>query len=328
MTLDSLMDRAVIPGYTRVGFWLRSRSWPDGDPPPDALRGKTAIVTGAASGLGKATAAGLARLGATVHLAVRNLDRAQEAVAELRREVPESEFVVDKCDVSDLDDVRRYAAELTATHVDVLVHNAGVMPRERTESPQGHELTLATHVLGPLLLTDLLRPALAGGRAILVASGGMYTQPLPEDPEYRDGPYRGASAYARTKRIQVALSPLLAARLTPDAITVATMHPGWSSTPGLMRSLPGFSKLTRPLLRTAQEGADTTLWLSATEPPPQTGQFWHDRRPRPTHYTRRTRTSDADLQDIWNYCLTEAGTSGAGTRRHPGQTPPGGWPAG
>jgi len=309
MTLDSLLDRAVIPGYARVGFWLRSRSWADDDPQPGALRGKTAIVTGAASGLGKATAAGLARLGATVHLAVRNLDRAQAAVAELRREVPDAEFVVDKCDVSDLDDVRRYAAELTATHVDVLVHNAGVMPRERTETPQGHELTLATHVLGPLLLTDLLSPALAGGRVILVASGGMYTQPLPEDPEYRDGPYRGATAYARTKRIQVALTPLLAARLSPDAITVATMHPGWSSTPGLTASLPLFAQATRPLLRTPSEGADTTLWLAATQPSPPTGNFWHDRRIRPTHYLRRTQDSEPARQNLWTYCLTAAGVA-------------------
>lgn len=307
--LDTVLDRTVVPGYTRVGYWLRSRSWPDDDPQPDALRGKTAIVTGAGAGLGKATAAGLARLGATVHLAVRTVDRAQAAVTELRRELPDAEFVVDKCDVSDLDDVRRYAAELTATRVDVLVHNAGVMPPERTESPQGHELTLATHVLGPLLLTELLRPALAGGRVILVASGGMYTQPLPEDPEYRDRPYRGATAYARTKRIQVALTPLLATRLTPDTTTVATMHPGWSSTPGLTKSLPLFAQATRPLLRTPSEGADTTLWLAATEPPPPTGNFWHDRTIRPTHYLPRTQESEPARQHLWTYCLNAAGVS-------------------
>ena len=303
--LDTLLDRAVVPGYSRVGYWLRSRSWPDDDPRPDALRGKTAIVTGAGSGLGKAAAAGLARLGATVHLAVRNVDRAQAAVTELRRELPDADFVVDKCDVSDLDDVRRYAADLTTDHIDVLVHNAGVMPPERTESPQGHELTLATHVLGPLLLTDLLQPAMTDGRVILIASGGMYTQPLPEDPEYRGGTYRGATAYARSKRIQVALTPLLADRL--DNLTVATMHPGWSETPGLTSSLPLFTKLTRPLLRSPAQGIDTTVWLAATDPAPPTGHFWHDRRIRPTHYLGRTQESEADLQKLWTYCLQAAG---------------------
>jgi len=307
MSLDTVLDRTVVPGYSRVGYWLRSRSWPEDDPAPDSLRGKTAIVTGAGSGLGKATAAGLARLGAAVHLAVRNVDRAEAAVADLRRELPDAEFVVDKCDVSDLDDVRRYAAELTAARIDVLVHNAGVMPPKRTESAQGHELTLATHVLGPLLLTKLLRPAMGGGRVILVASGGMYTQPLPDDPEYRDGTYRGATAYARSKRIQVALTPLLADHLTPEHITVAAMHPGWSETPGLTSSLPLFTRATRRLLRSPAEGADTTIWLAATEPPPATGHFWHDRQIRPTHYLSRTHESEAALNEMWTYCVLAAG---------------------
>ncbi|MEV5966268.1 SDR family NAD(P)-dependent oxidoreductase [Kribbella sp. NPDC051952] len=306
--LDTALDRTVLPGYSRIGYLVRRTSWPADDPRPDALRGRTAIVTGASSGLGKATALGLARLGATVRLAVRNLDKGRTALADIEREVPGAELVLDRCDVSDLEDVRRYAKELEAGQIHVLVHNAGVMPPKRALSPQGHELTLATHVLGPLLLTDLLRPKLAGGRVILIASGGMYTQQLPtEDPEYRNDPYRGATAYARSKRIQVALTPLLATRLAPDNITVATMHPGWSDTPGLTSSLPLFTKLTRPLLRTPAEGADTTVWLAATTPEPPTGKFWHDRQPRPTHYLARTQESPADRQHIWQYCLDATG---------------------
>ena len=302
--LDTFLDRAVIPGYTKLGYRLRSRSWPADDPRPGALQGKTAVVTGARSGLGKATAAGLARLGATVHLVVRDAGRAESAVADLRREVPGATFTVDECDVSDLDDIRRYAAELTGP-IGVLVHNAGVMPAERTESAQGHELTLATHVLGPLLLTELLRPQLTDARVIFVASGGMYTQPLPEDPEYRDSPYRPATAYARSKRIQVALTPLLATDLAPTF--VATMHPGWSETPGLTTSLPGFTKLTRPFLRTPDEGADTTIWLAATQPKPLTGKFWHDRKIRPTHYLNRTHETAIARRRTWAYCRTAAG---------------------
>ncbi|TDW14061.1 SDR family NAD(P)-dependent oxidoreductase [Kribbella kalugense] len=299
--LDSALDRAVVPGYTKLGYRLRRRSWPAGDPRADALAGKTAVVTGAGSGLGKATAAGLARLGATVHLVVRNKGKAEGALAELRGEFPNGTFVVDECDISDLDAVRRYATQLTEP-VHALIHNAGVMPPKRTESAQGHELTLATHVLGPLLLTDLLHPT---GRVIFIASGGMYTQPLPTDPEYRDAPYKAATAYARTKRIQVSLTPLLADQLAPTF--VGTMHPGWSETPGLMTSLPGFSKLTRPLLRSPEEGVDTTLWLAATEPPPPTGQFWHDRKIRPTHYLNHTRETAAARLEMWDYCRAAAG---------------------
>lgn len=308
--LDTALDRSVIPGYTRAGYWLRSRTWPADDPRPDALRGRTAIVTGASSGLGKATATGLARLGATVRLVVRDVGRAESAAAEITKVVPGASLEVDTCDVSDLVDIRRYAAEVPLDRLDVLVHNAGVLPAKRTVSAQGHELTLATHVLGPLLLTDLLRPALAAarGRVIIVASGGMYTQSLPaDDPEYRSGPYRGATAYARTKRMQVALTPLLAQRYEPDRITVAAMHPGWSDTPGLTESLPSFARLTKPLLRPPDEGADTAVWLAATEPAPATGEFWHDRRTRPAHYLRRTRESEADRLQVFDYCLTTTG---------------------
>ncbi|MFF0342421.1 SDR family NAD(P)-dependent oxidoreductase [Kribbella sp. NPDC004875] len=304
MTLDTLLDRAVVPGYTKLGYAIRSRTWPKNDPAPDSLTGKTAVVTGARTGLGKATAAGLARIGATVHLAVRNAEKAAPALADLQREVPDATFVLDECDISDLDSVRAYAATITSP-VHALIHNAGVMPPKRTESAQGHELTLATHVLGPLLLTDLLRDRLTTGRVILVASGGMYTQPLPKDPEYQDAPYKPATAYARTKRIQVALTPLLAADLTPTF--VACMHPGWSETPGLTDSLPGFTQLTRRLLRTPEEGADTTIWLSATNPRPPTGKFWHDRRSRPTHYFNLTQESPEQRDSLWRHCRTAAG---------------------
>jgi NAD(P)-dependent dehydrogenase (short-subunit alcohol dehydrogenase family) len=304
--LDTLLDRTVVPGYTRLGYSLRSRNWPADDPAPDSLTGKTAIVTGARSGLGKATAEGLARLGATVRLVVRDAALAAPTLADLRHEIPDATFLADECDIADLDAVRRYAAGLTDP-IHALIHNAGVLPAHRTESPQGHELTLATHVLGPLLLTELLRPNLADGRVILVASGGMYTQSLPTDPEYREPPYRGATAYARTKRIQVALTPLLATDLAPTF--VATMHPGWSETPGLTKSLPGFTKLTRPFLRTPTQGADTTIWLTATEPSPATGQFWHDRETRPTHYTKRTQDLASTVEEIWTYCREAAGIS-------------------
>ncbi|WP_371403974.1 SDR family NAD(P)-dependent oxidoreductase [Kribbella sp. NBC_00662] len=303
--LDTLLDRTVIPGYSKLGYRLRSRGWPDNDPARDALQGKTVVVTGARSGLGKATASGLAGLGATVRLVVRDAAKAARAVADLRGEVPGATFLVDECDISDLDAVRRYAGQLTEP-IHALIHNAGVMPPERTESPQGHELTLATHVLGPLLLTELLKPLLTNGRAVFVASGGMYTQQLPtDDPEYRRGTYRGAVAYARSKRIQVALTPLLAAHLAPTF--VATMHPGWSTTPGLTSSLPLFTKLTRPLLRTPAEGADTTTWLTATTQALPTGHFWHDRDIRPTHYLTRTQDTEADRLKMWSYCRTAAG---------------------
>ncbi|HEY1133737.1 MAG TPA: SDR family NAD(P)-dependent oxidoreductase, partial [Nocardioides sp.] len=280
---------------------------------------------GATSGLGLATAEGLARLGASVRLVVRNVEKGEEVRAELLERVPGADLAVDRCDVGDLEDVRRAAAAIDAAldgrALDVLVHNAGVMPAERTTSPQGHELSMAVHVLGPVLLTDLLRERLAasaqavgpddpddptpsGARVVLVTSGGMYAQALAvDDLEYDASPadYSGTTAYARSKRAQVELLPALTKRWAPDHVRVAAMHPGWADTPGVVDSLPGFHKLTGPLLRDAAGGADTAVWLGATQPAPPSGALWHDRRVRPTSLLRRTRATVADRQALWTW---------------------------
>jgi NAD(P)-dependent dehydrogenase (short-subunit alcohol dehydrogenase family) len=312
--LDTALDRAVVPGYSRIGYALRSRWWADDDPAPGSLRGRTALVTGATSGLGRATALGLGALGADVRLVVRNEERGHQVAAELAEQAPEGTFSVTRCDLSDLDDVRRACAELRADldRVDVLVHNAGAMPATRTESPQGHELTMSLHVLGPVLMTELLRPrmsqAVAGdARAIMVTSGGMYGQRLrDDDPEYLDGEYSPTTAYARSKRAQVDLLPRLAERWAPD-LTVHATHPGWADTPGVVESLPRFHRVTGPLLRTAAEGADTTVWLAATQPPPASGHLWHDRRVRPPALLPSTHSSAEAVSAVYTWVLDQVG---------------------
>jgi NAD(P)-dependent dehydrogenase (short-subunit alcohol dehydrogenase family) len=311
--LDTALDRTVVPGYSKIGYWLRRPMWAADDPPPGAMTGRTVVVTGGSSGLGKATAVALARLGATVHLVVRDLAKGRAAVTDIRGEVPGSEVLLHRCDVSDLSSVRAFAAALreSVDRVDVLVHNAGALPPDRQETPDGHEVALATHVLGPLLMTELLRPVLAAAgraRVIVVSSGGMYAQGLAaEDPEYLQGSYSGTTAYARTKRMQVALTPLMQERWAGDGTAVHTMHPGWADTPGVVTSLPGFHKVMGPLLRDAATGADTIVWLAATEPAPGGGQFWHDRATRPAHYLRRTRSGDEGLLGLWTYALEATG---------------------
>lgn len=304
--LDTVADRLVVPGYSKWGYRLRQGSWSALE--PGALKGARAVVTGAGSGIGKATALGLARLGAEVVLAVRDERKGEAARAEIVAAVPDAVVQIGLCDVSSPESVRRFAAEID--RLDVLVHNAGVLPQERTVTAEGHELTFATHVVGPLLLTDLLRPLLAASddaRVVFVSSGGMYTQRLrADDPEYREGTYRGATAYARTKRMQVALVPLLAERYAAEGITVHGMHPGWANTPGVAGSLPGFHKLTGAFLRTSEEGADTIVWLAAT-PALRSGRFWHDRRERPTHLLPTTGEKPEDVVAFWQYCTSAAG---------------------
>jgi dehydrogenase/reductase SDR family protein 12 len=194
-----------------------------------------------------------------------------------------------------------------AVWVSVLVNNAGVMTKERAVSADGIELTLATNVVGPFLLTNLLIPLLresAPARIINVSSGGMYTQRVRvDDMQSERGRLDGPTVYARTKRAQVILTELWAQQLAGSGVVVHAMHPGWSDTPGVRSSLPRFYKLTRPLLRTPEQGADTIVWLgAATEPGRSSGRFWHDRRQRPTHLLPWTRETPQERERLLAEC--------------------------
>jgi len=316
---DWMLDRAVVPGYSRIGYAVRRAWWPS-DPPPGALQGRAVAVTGANSGLGKAAVLGLARLGAEVHMLCRSTERGEEAREEVLHDAPGAELRVHRCDVSDLAHLPAFAEQLTSEvpRLHGLVHNAGVLPPERTEiSPEQtidvrHELTLATHVLGPHILIDALRPALAAdgdARVVFVSSGGMYTQPLRvDDLEYLHGEYSGTAAYARTKRMQVVLAQRWAQELASESTVVHSMHPGWAATPGVQTSLPGFHRLTGPILRTADQGADTIVWLVAADRPgSSSGLFWHDRRPRTTDYLPTTHADGEQVDRLWSFCRSATG---------------------
>ena len=302
--LDRMLDRTIVPGYSRIGYHLRRRGW---TPIPDrALEGRTVLVTGGTSGLGLATVDACARLGATVHLLGRDRQRGASAARGVRRRVPNAEVVVEECDLGSLAAVADFAADFAARvpALDGLVHNAGLMTDRRTESLEGHELTLSVHVLGPHLLTSLLRPTYTDdARVVFVTSGGMYSESLAvDDPEYREGEFSGVTAYARAKRMQVVLAERWAEELADSGVGVHVMHPGWADTPGIQASLPRFRTLTRPILRTPAEGADTVVWLLAeARLDPATGGFWMDRAPRPTHYLHRHEESGADRQRFWAY---------------------------
>ncbi len=308
--VDSALDRSVVLGFSTIGPAVRRRlpGWP-ADPVAGSMAGQVAAVTGATSGLGLATARGLAELGAKVRLVVRDEEKGRRVRDEIFAAVPGAEVVVDRCDLGDLDDVRTLAERLVGElgRLDVLVHNAGAMPAKRTESPQGHELTMSLHVLAPVLLTELLAPVLVeGARVVFVTSGGMYGQRLVEDDlEYERGAYSPTTAYARSKRVQVELLPLLQQRW-PSLSVVAT-HPGWADTPGVQTSLPRFRRVMRPVLRDADGGAETTVWLAATGPQGAGGALWHDRRRRPVHLLPTTRPRAGAVDAAWAWVRAQAG---------------------
>ena len=293
---DALLDRAVVPGYSKLGPALRRRWWP-ADPAAGSMAGKRVLVTGATSGIGTAIAEGLLDLGATVHVLGRDRARTEDLVTRLtahhlggvggQGRVSAAEVVGEVCDVGDLDAVRTWATGFTGRVAELhgLVHNAGVLPPGRSETAQGHELTLAVHVLGPHLMTALLADTLVDGASAVVwmSSGGMYGAGLrADDLEFTGADYSGVRAYARTKRMQVVLAADWAQRLAVRRIGVCSTHPGWVATDGVTASIPGFGTVMAPLLRTPADGADTTVWLVATRPASSPPHFWHDRAQRPS----------------------------------------------
>ena len=287
--IDAALDRSVVLGYTKIGSSVRKLWWP-ADPSPRAMAGKRVVVTGATAGLGAAMATSFAELGATVHLLGRNPEKVKHSAGVIRGQVPGAVVIDEVCDVGDLDAVRAWTDDLLR-RVDALhglVHNAGVMPKQRGETPQGHELQLACHALGPHLITDRLLAPLRdanGSSVVFVSSGGMYSASLDaDDIESTRGDYDGVRAYARTKRMQVVLADAWAERLSGTNVRVESMHPGWAQTPGVAEALPTFRKLTRPLLRDTTDGGDTAVWLVATRPTSEPPHFWHDRAQRPTTF--------------------------------------------
>lgn len=302
------MDKTLVLGYTRIGPAVRRRWWP-ADPAPGSLDGKHVLVTGGSSGIGKAAAARLAALGASVHLLSADAEQLEEARSELTSAVPGAQIDVELCDVASLREVSAwapgFAGRVPSLHA--LVHNAGTKSPERTVTAEGNELTLATHVLGPFLLTRMLTEALekdGDARVVWVSSGGMYASPLrSDDPQFEDDDYSGEVAYARTKRMQLVLAEQWGEELAPRGVVSHSMHPGWVDTPGVQTFLPKFRALTLPFMRTPEQGADTIVWLvAAPEAHQSTGVFWHDRRPRPTTYGRQDRETAAERRTFWDFC--------------------------
>lgn len=305
---DRFLDKSLL-GYTSLGFRWRPH------PPIDAnLKGRTAVVTGATSGLGKQTATELARLGATVQLVGRNPEKTRQVAADIVAQTGNADVHVQIADLSLMTEVRALADRLSAP-IHILVNNAGVLLPTRTETAEGIETTFATNLLGHFLLTNLLVPKLAASapaRIINVSSGGMYAQRLAVDNlQSARGTYDGAKAYARSKRGQVVLTELWADALAARGIVVHAMHPGWADTPGVSTSLPRFYDFMRPLLRSPAQGADTIVWLcAADEAAGSTGKFWHDRVPRPTHRFPGTRETDSARGQLWSELCNYSGWSG------------------
>lgn len=312
---DAALEVTVVGSFSRLGFDARRRLFGWTDPAAGSLAGQVALVTGASSGLGLATALGLAEMGAQVVLLGRDPGRTEDARALIEQRTGNGDLRVVVADLARLDDVRRAADEIlnTCDRLDVVVHNAGTLTHRYERTVDGLEVTAQTHVVAPFLLTARLLERLAAtrGRVITVTSGGMYSTGLDLDrlTSPQAGGFDGVKAYANAKRAQVVLNEQWAARLGRTGVAFQAMHPGWADTAGVRSSLPGFHRLIGPILRTPAQGVDTTLWLAAAaEPRRGNGELWLDRHRRRTVHLPRTSVPAAEAERLWNWCVSTTGT--------------------
>jgi NAD(P)-dependent dehydrogenase (short-subunit alcohol dehydrogenase family) len=258
-----------------------SAKWTAADVPDQT--GRVAIVTGANSGLGFDTAAVLAGKGAHVVLAVRNLDKGNEAADRIKTASPNAVVSLQELDLTSLDSVRKASDELRAAHprIDLLINNAGVMyvpTRETTKD--GFEMQFGTNHLGHFALTGQLLDNMLpveGSRVVTVSSVGhrILARIHFEDPQL-ERKYNRVESYGQSKLANLLFTYELQRRLTQKGTPTIALaaHPGFSDTE-LMRHLPGFIPdfLWRPFAQPAEMGALPTL-RAATDPGAQGGQYY------------------------------------------------------
>jgi NAD(P)-dependent dehydrogenase (short-subunit alcohol dehydrogenase family) len=237
----------------------------------DTLHEKVALITGANSGLGKATAIGLARAGFTVVVTARSRERGEAAQREIAN-ISGGQVELLLADLSSQAQIRALAAEFLARHdrINLLVNNAGNSYMTRQLSPDGIELSLAVNHLASFLLTHLLLDALqAGAPARIVNVGTRLNTAMDfDDLQWERRPYRGLSAYAQSKLGNLHFTLELAERLAGTGVTVNCVHPGvFRSNLGrnagpMPRWMEIVTGMSRPFLPSAEKAAERVLHVA------------------------------------------------------------------
>jgi NAD(P)-dependent dehydrogenase (short-subunit alcohol dehydrogenase family) len=287
-----------LRSFSALGYRRRSERWQPFDPD---YAGQTWLVTGATGGIGRAVALAANAAGARVIAVARSDDK----LAALADDANAAERIVPlQADLSVMAEVAAVAGrdELKNVAVDVLVNNVGVLLEDFETTGESFERSFATNLLGHWVLTESLHSAgriADDGIVIEVSSGGMYGTPLKleaMDSGSADD-HDGMAAYAMHKRAQVELQHYWNTQWegTP---AVHVMHPGWVDTEGVRTALPGFRTALQGILRNAEQGADTILWLAAQRPEPVDEGIWLDRELQPEHEFGFTRRTDHDADEL------------------------------
>lgn len=266
------------------------------------MTGKVCIVTGANTGIGKETALGLARLGATVVMVCRDRDRSDAPLSEIKQKSGNDRVELMICDFSSQNSIRQFAEDFTQRHdrLDVLVNNAGVVLRKRSLTEVGIESTFAINHLGYFLVTNLLLDVLkksAPSRIVNVSSTAHRFGKLDINawPVGRD--YTAFGAYANSKLANVLFTYELARRLEGTGVTANCLHPGGVGT-NLYRGLPNFLQaLIKLVTISPARGARTSIYLaSSSEVEGVTGKYFVRRR---QHESSEASRNDEAARILW-----------------------------
>jgi retinol dehydrogenase-14 len=282
------------------------------------MAGKVVLVTGATGGIGKATAIGLAVMGARVGITGRDLIRAEQAAADIRIASGTPAVDVFAADMSSQVEVRRLAGAVLAAcpRLDVLVNNVGGFWAHRHPTADGLEHTFALNHLAPFLLTNLLLDRLkesAPARVVTVSSGAQSAGRIDFDDLQGARSYSGQRAYSQSKLANILFTNELARRLQGTGITANSVHPGVVRTNFGSEDQAGFfriiSPLVRPFLKTPTQGARTPIYLaSSPDVETITGQFFANRKPR----TANKAAGDADvIARLWRVSAGLVGLTGS-----------------
>ena len=255
-----------------------------------SMAGKTALVTGGTGGIGKATAIGLARLGARVGITGRDRARAEAAAADIRSASDNPAIDVFVADMSSQAHVRRLAQEVLDAYprLDVLINNVGGFWNTRHITADGLEHTFALNHLAPFLLTNLLLDRLrasAPARIVTLSSGAQAMGRIDFDDPQGERSYSGQRAYNQSKLANVMFTYELARRLEGTGVTATVLHPGVVRTafgaedPARWQRV--FLPVVRPFMKTPDRGADTPIYLaSAPEVDGVSGRYFANRKPK------------------------------------------------
>jgi NAD(P)-dependent dehydrogenase (short-subunit alcohol dehydrogenase family) len=279
------------------------------------MHGKTCVITGATSGIGREAALQLSQKGASLVLVGRNAQRADAAVRWLRQRVPDADVAVRIADLSRLDEVRRLAGDLTRTvgRIDVLVNNAGAMFDRHALTPDGFERTFALNHLAYFVLTNLLLDKLkeaVPARIVSVASTAHRGATLDfADLAGRGAAAKGWLAYRRSKLANILFTAELARRLAGSGVTANCLHPGFVASRfgdengSVFRIALGIAKRLAAI--TPEEGAKTITYLaSAPDVAGTTGRYFADcREVRPS----AAATDAAAARRLWDESARLAG---------------------